>query len=144
MIKARFAADSVTLRAPNADELAFMGAAYALSAVADVIVRPEGRSRAAWLRPRKRGGLKALARAFEREYENQRLRWSMLREGRALTAQALRRALELDDAGAPGGSAPAALPPERLEEIARLLAEAQGEPRDPRGVSRPWEEARRP
>ncbi len=139
-------ADSVVVRLASVDENALLGAAYAMTADAYVLVSRKGKGGAVELRPKKKLAPKALAAAFRREYTNQLLRWSLSRDGLGLRAETLRRALTL--AAAAGGRTQmpqATLTPEQKAEIAMLLAEADADtgPKDPLGIMQPWEESRR-
>ena len=128
------------------DELAFLGAAHALTADAYVLVSRKGKSGAVELWPKAKISPKALAEAFKREYENQRLRWALTRDGLGLRAETLRRALDLAAAAGGRPQAPQAqLTPEQKAEIAALLAEAEADagPKDPLGITKPWEESRK-
>ena len=96
--------------------------------------------------PKKKQPAKALAGAFRREYANQILRWALSRGGLGLRAETLRRALVL--AAAAGGRTQAPqmmLTPEQKAEIAALLSEAEADtgPKDPLGITQPWEEGRK-
>lgn len=135
-----------TVRLPSVDENALLGAAYAMTADAFVLVSRKGKGGAVELWPKKKIPSKALAAAFRREYANQVLRWSLSRAGLGLRAETLRRALLLAEAAGGRPQAPqAALTHEQKAEIAALLAEADADtgPRDPLGIARPWEESRK-
>lgn len=125
------------------DELALLGAAYAMTDEAYALVTRKGKGGSVELWPRKKTAPKALIAAFKREYENQRLRWALTRDGLGLRAETLRRALALAQAAGGRPEAPtASLTPEQKAEIAALLAEAENDkgPRDPLGITRPWED----
>ena len=101
-------------------------------------------ARRAW--PKKKTSPAVLAEAFRREYANQLLRWSLTRDGLGLRAETLRRALLLAEAAGGRIQAPqATLRPEQKAEIAALLAEADADtgPKDPLGITQPWEESRK-
>lgn len=134
------------VRLPTVDENALLGAAYAMTEDAFVLVSRKGKGGAVELWPKKGAKPAALAAAFRREYANQVLRWSLTRDGLGLRAETLRRALLLAEAAGGRTQAPqASLSPEQKAEIAALLAEADGDtgPRDPLGIARPWEESRK-
>lgn len=139
-------AASVTVRLASVDEHALLGAAYVLSSDAYVLVSRKGKGGAVELWPKKGFSTKALAAAFRREYANQVLRWSLTRDGLGLRAETLRRALALAEAAGGRTEMPqASLTPEQRAEIAALLAEAEADkgPRDPLGITQPWEESRK-
>ena len=132
-----------TVTLASVDDTAFYCAAHALTDRAIVIVERSGRGGRARLWPKAGGSAKSLAAGFKREYENQVLRRRLDREGLGLSAETLRRALALAEAAGGRAEAPAAsLTPEQKAEIAALLAEADADPgpRDPLGITRPWEE----
>lgn len=134
------------VRLAAVDEDALLGAAYALTADAYVLVEKKGKGGSVVLRPKAKIAPKALAEAFRREYENQKLRWALTRGGLGLRAETLRRALELASAAGGRPEAPqASLTPEQKAEIAALLAEADADkgPKDPLGITQPWEESRK-
>lgn len=136
----------VVVRLSSVDEIALLGAAYLLTEDAFVLVSRKGKGGAVELWPKKNKKPAALAAAFRREYENQRLRWALTRDGLGLRAETLRRALALAEAAGGRPQAPqASLTPEQKAEIAALLAEAEADsgPRDPLGITRPWEETRK-
>lgn len=133
----------VRVRAPRGTgREAFLDAALALTDRAWVRLDERGGALSAHLTPLEGRGA-GLTRAF-------RLALDAAREGRAargaersLRAAALRRALELAErVDARRGAAPEPLPPERLAEIERLLAEEAAAPRDP-ALRRTWRESRR-
>lgn len=135
-----------TVRLPSVDENALLGAAYLMTEEAYVLVSRKGKGGAVDLWPKKKASAEALAAAFRREYANQLLRWSLTRDGLGLRAETLRRALLLAEAAGGRPQAPrASLTPEQTAEIAALLAEADADPgpRDPLGITRPWEETRK-
>ncbi len=137
---------SVTVRLAAVDEQALLGAAYVLTGDAYVLVSRKGKGGAVELWPKKKLTTKALAAAFKREYANQVLRWSLTRDGLGLRAETLRRALALAEAAGGRTEMPqASLTPEQRAEIAALLAEADADtgPRDPLGITQPWEESRK-
>jgi len=139
-------AGSAVVRFASVDEQAFLGAAYALTADAYALVTRKGKGGSVELWPKRKLAPKALAAAFRREYANQRLRWALTRDGLGLRAETLRRALALADASGGRAEAPqAALTPEQKAEIAALLAEAEADkgPRDPLGITQPWEDSRK-
>ncbi|MDD5304462.1 MAG: hypothetical protein PHS14_15300 [Elusimicrobia bacterium] len=130
----------------SVDENALLGAAYLMTEDAYVLVARKGKSGSVELWPKKNASPAALAAAFRREYANQVLRWSLTRDGLGLRAETLRRALELAEAAGGRTQAPqATLTPEQKAEIAALLAEAEADhgPKDPLGITRPWEESRK-
>lgn len=134
------------LRLAFVDELALLGAAYVMTQDAYALVTRKGKGGKVELWPKKEIAPKALAAAFRREYANQRLRWTLTRDGLGLRAETLRRALTLASAAGGRTQAPqATLTPEQKAEIAALLAEAEADkgPRDPLGITQPWEEGRK-
>ncbi len=137
---------SATVRLASVDENALLGAAYLMTRDAFVLVARNGKGGSVELWPKKRQAPKTLAAAFRREYANQRLRWALSREGLGLRAETLRRALVLAAAAGGRPQAPqATLTPEQKAEIAALLAEADADagPKDPLGITQPWEESRK-
>ena len=134
------------LRLLRPDRFAWRGAAYALTGGAYVALGRRGETDTAQLRPKGGGALSRLADAFEREYSEQLRFWITARAGRAARAEILRRALALaDSVGAGRGPVRASgLSQSQAREIADLLSEAEGAPRDPLGIAVPWEERRRP
>lgn len=137
---------SAVVRLASVDEDALLAAAYLMTAAAYVLVSRKGKGGAVELRPKGKTAAKALAAAFRREYANQVLRWSLSRGGLGLRAETLRRALALAEAAGGRTEAPqASLTPEQKAEIAALLAEADADPgpKDPLGITRPWEESRK-
>jgi hypothetical protein len=143
-MRARFSRDRVELRLPGADDLALRGAAYVLteSAYAAIGGRRGARVVALWPKPGVK--LKTLAEDFAREYDNQLLRWKLLRLNRKVSAAVLARAMALRiDAGG-GAAEPQALglSDDRKLEIEAALSEAAKEKWDPLGIARPWEELR--
>ena len=132
------------VRFSSVDENALLGAAYAMTKDAYALVTRAGKGGGVELWPKGGRSPKALAAAFRREYENQRLRWTLARDGAALRAETLRRALALAEAAGGRPQAPqASLSPEQKAEIAALLAEADPGPRDPLGITQPWEDSRK-
>lgn len=139
-------AASIVVRLASVDENALLGAAYVMTEDAFVLVSRKGRGGAVELWPRRKVPAAKLAAAFRREYANQVLRWSLSRGGLGLRAETLRRALLLAEAAGGRTEAPqASLTPEQKAEIAALLAEADADtgPKDPLGITRPWEESRK-
>ena len=137
---------SIVVRLAAIDEDAFLGAAYALTADAYVLVEKKGKGGSVVLRPKAKVRPQALADTFRREYTNQLLRWALTRGGLGLRAETLRRALELAQAAGGRPEAPqASLTAEQKTEIAALLAEAEADkgPKDPLGITRPWEDVRK-
>lgn len=137
---------SAVVRLAAVDENALLGAAYAMTEDAYVLVSRKGRGGAVELWPKRKVPAARLAAAFRREYANQVLRWSLSRGGLGLRAETLRRALLLAEAAGGRTEAPqASLTPEQKAEIAALLAEADADtgPKDPLGITRPWEESRK-
>ncbi len=137
---------SVVVRLASIDENALLGAAYMMTQDAYVLVGRKGKGGTVELWPKKKQGLKALAEAFGREYDNQLLRWALSRAGLGLRAETLRRARALAEAaGGRPQALPATLTPEQKAEIAVLLAEAEADPgpKDPLGIAQPWDESRK-
>jgi len=137
---------SVIVRLASVDEQALLGAAYAMTGEAYALVTRKGKGGSVELWPKGKASPKALAAAFKREYANQMLRWSLTRDGLGLRAETLRRALVLAEAAGGRPEAPqATLTAEQKAEIAALLAEADADkgPRDPLGITQPWEESRK-
>jgi hypothetical protein len=132
---------SETVTIKNADAQAFLGAAYLLTDEAFVSVSRRGKDWSATLSAKT--GTKKFAARLKLDYENQLLRWRVQRANRGLRADVLRRALALceESGGKPAGRQGTLLP-EQLDEIARLLAEAESDkgPRDPLGITKFWED----
>ncbi len=143
-MRARFSRDRVELRLPRADELALRGAAYVLTESAYAAISGRRGARIVLLWPKAGVKLKELAGDFEREYENQLLRWKLLRLNRNVCAAVLARALALPNDGGAAAREPQAsgLSDDRILEIEAALSEAAGEKWDPLGIARPWEELR--
>lgn len=140
------ASAKAVVRLASVDESALLGAAYLMTRDAYVLVNRKGKGGAVELWPKKKTPPAILAAAFRREYANQLLRWSLTRDGLGLRAETLRRALLLAEAAGGRTQAPqATLTPEQKAEIAALLAEADADtgPKDPLGITRPWEESRK-
>jgi hypothetical protein len=90
------------------------------------------------------GAAPGLAADFQAAYASAAALRRAARGARELRAAILSRSLELaDHVDARRREPPPALPPERLAEIAALLAEADAAPRDPLGLRVPWEELRK-
>lgn len=128
------------------DRRAFLDAAYAMIAHAWVRL-DEAKGRLGVFLEAKSGRGAGLAAAFRAAYAESRARRAAARAERALEAAALSRALELADrVDARRREPEPALAPERLAEIARLLAEDEAARRlkglDAR-LTRTWERARR-
>jgi hypothetical protein len=134
----------VVVRAARGDDRsAFLDAALAVTGAAWVRVDERRGTLSATLTPRVRGGA-PLAALFRRALAAAEERRRDAPADRALRAAALGRALELAEHADARRREPApALPPERLAEIERLLAEEAAAPRDPLGLRVPWEELRR-
>lgn len=140
----RSAPKPLVVRAPKgAARAAFLDAALSVMDRAWVRVDEKGGALSAVLTPRA-GSAAGLAEEFRRALAAAEALRRAGKKERALQAAALARALELaDHVDAKRREPPPSLPPERLEEIARLLAEAEAAPRDPLGLRVPWEELRR-
>ena len=140
----RRARKSAVVRAPRgADREAFLDAAYRLVDRAWVRVDEKAGVLSAVLTPRA-GGPSGLVEDFRLAYRSAAALRRSARPARALRAAILSRALELaDHVDARRREPPPSLPPERLAEIAALLAEAESAPPDPLGLRVPWEELRR-
>jgi hypothetical protein len=119
---------SVKIRKP--DPLALSGAAYLMMDAAYCILEKDG----ATLTPKPGAPKEDLAERFRVLYRDQLARWSLAAATLDLRAEALRRAMSPAAAGAA-----AELSPQAKREIAALLAEAESEPRDPRGVASSWD-----
>jgi hypothetical protein len=134
----------VVVRAPKgADRDAFLDAAYRLIDRAWVRVDERAGVLSAVLTPRA-GPAAGLAGEFRAAYASAAGLRRGARRARELRAAILTRSLKLaDHVDARRREPPPALPPERLAEIAALLAEADAAPRDPLGLRVPWEELRR-
>ncbi|MBI3565457.1 MAG: hypothetical protein HY079_09705 [Elusimicrobia bacterium] len=132
------------MRAPKgADRAAFLDAAHRFLDRAWVRLDERGGVLTAALTPRAGSGA-GLGEDFRRALASAAALRRAARDSRALAAVALARALELADHVDAKRREPApTLPPERLEEIARLLAEAEAAPYDPLGLRVPWEELKR-
>jgi hypothetical protein len=139
----RPARKAAVVRAPKgADREAFLDAAYRLIDRAWVRVDEKAGVLSAVLTPRA-GAAAGLADDFRAAYESAAALRRGARRSRPLRAAILSRSLELaDHVDARRREAPPSLPPERLAEIAALLAEAEAAPRDPLGLRVPWEELR--
>lgn len=118
---------AVKLREP--EPLALSGAAYLMMDVAYCILEKDGVT----LTPKPGAPKEDLAERFRALYRDQSARWSLAAATLDLRAEALRRAMTPVAAGA------AELSPEAKREIAALLAEAESQPRDPRGVAASWD-----
>ena len=140
----RSARKPVVVRAPkNADRRAFLEAAYRLTDRAWVRLDEKAGALSVFLTPRAGSGA-ALAAELKTAYESAAALGRAERGTRALQAAILGRALEMaDHVDARRREAAPTLPPERLAEIAQLLAEAEAAPYDPLGLRVPWEELRR-
>ncbi len=139
-------AERAVVRFSSVDEDALLGAAYVMTEDAYALVTRRGKGGSVELWAKKKISSALLTAAFRREYENQRLRWALSREGLGLRAETLRRALALAESSGGRATAPqASLTPEQKAEIAALLAEADADkgPRDPLGIAQPWEESRK-
>lgn len=141
MMRRRPGSSCLRLALPRSDPLAFLGAAYRMSAQAYVLVGLEGRRWILRAWPKRGQSLRALGASAAGLYADEVLRWRLLR-----LARRRRKALLLRRGASPaaGPAAGPGLAAERREEIARLLAEAEACPRDPLGIATPWEELRRP
>lgn len=143
-MKPRFKADRVEFRVGKADELALQGAAYVLTESAYAAVDASGAARTVVLWPKKGVRLKDLARDFAQEYENQILRWKLLRLNLKVKKQVLERAFNIvAPTETAVGAVPAALSQERLREIEEAVTEASAEKWDPLGIARHWEDTHR-
>lgn len=140
----RPARKAVVVRAPKgADREAFLDAAYRLTDRAWVRVDEKSGVLSAVLTPRS-GSAPGLAGDFRAALESAAAQRRGARKERSLRAAVLARALELaDHVDARRREPPPSLPPERLAEIAALVAEAEAAPPDPLGLRLPWEELRR-
>jgi len=133
----------VVRAAKGADRRAFLEAAYRLMDRAWVRLDEKSGVLSAALTPRSGAG-DGLAGEFRRAFASAAALRRAERGMRALRAAILSRALEMaDHVDARRREPPPALPPERLAEIAALLAEAEAAPYDPLGLRVPWEELRR-
>ncbi|HEX4046423.1 MAG TPA: hypothetical protein VH309_01235 [Elusimicrobiota bacterium] len=132
------------MRAPKgADRRAFLDAAYRLIDRAWVRVDEKAGVLSAVLTPRSASAA-GLAADFRDAFASAAALRRGARAARALRAAIRSRALELaDHVDARRREPPPSLPPERLAEIAALLAEAEAAPTDPLGLRVPWEELRR-
>lgn len=124
------------------DREAFLDAAYALIGSAFVrLDEKRGRPQAV-LTPKP--GAKDLSKAFRAAYAAAVARRRSAKKERAAQAAALSRALALADTVDARRQEPAAaLPPERLAEIAALLAEHEAARKDPGRLATPWEELKK-
>ena len=140
----RPARKAVVVRAPKgADRDAFLDAAYRLIDRAWVRLDEEAGALSAVLTPRA-GSASRFAADFRAAYASAAALRRGARAARPLRAAIRARSLELaDHVDARRREPPPSLPPERLSEIAALLAEAEAAPRDPLGLRVPWEELRR-
>jgi hypothetical protein len=134
---------SLTVRAPRGvDATAFLEAAYRMIDRAWVRVESKGSVLVAILRPR--AGAPADLRGDMRlAMESARLLRRAGASRRTLRAAVLSRALGLaDHVDARGNDDESRLSPERLQEIADLVAQGQALPRDPLGLRVPWRAVR--
>jgi hypothetical protein len=133
----------VVVRAPKgADREAFLDAAYRLIDRAWVRLDEKSGVLSAVLTPR--GTAAGLAEDLRAAYAAAAALRLGERRARPLRAALLSRALELaDHVDERRADPPPALPPQRLAEIAALLAEDAAAPRDPLGLRVPWEELRK-
>jgi hypothetical protein len=140
----RSAPKPFVVRAPKgADRGAFLDAAHRLLDRAWVRLDERGGVLSAALTPRAGSGA-GLVEDFRRALASASALRAAAKDTRALTAVMLSRALELADHVDAKRREPApSLPPERLAEIASLLAEAEAAPYDPLGLRVPWEELRK-
>ncbi len=140
----RSAPRPVVVRAPKGvDRAAFLDAAHRLVDRAWVRLDERAGVLSAVLTPRA-GPAAGLAEDFRRALESASALRRAAKDSRALMAVVLARALELADHVDAKRREPApALSPERLAEIAALLAEAEASPYDPLGLRVPWEELRK-
>ena len=144
-MRPRFSKGRVEFRLSRADDLALSGAAYVLTERAYVALDSSGRARTVVLWPKPGAKPKELAEEFSAAYENQLLRWKLLRLNLKTSSEFLQRALALAarESSSDGVAAESGLSQERLGEIAAALAEAKAEAWDPDGIARPWEELRK-
>lgn len=140
----RSARKAVVVRAPKgSDRDAFLDAAYRLIDRAWVRIDEKEGVLSAVLTPRA-GAPAGLAADFRAALASAAALRRGARGARTARASILSRSLELaDHVDARRREPPPALSPERLAEIAALLAEADGAPLDPLGLRVPWEELRR-
>lgn len=140
----RSSSRAVVVRAPKgSDRGAFLDAAYRLIDRAWVRVDEDAGVLSAVLAPRA-GGAASLAGDFATAYASAAALRRGARRARSLRAAILSRSLELaDHVDARRLEPPPSLSPERLAEIAALLAEAEAAPPDPLGLRVPWEEMRK-
>lgn len=140
----RSAPKAVVVRAPKgADREAFRDAALRMLDRAAAVLDEKSGVLSVRLTPRT-GSAAGLAEDFRAALASATALRRAAKDSRALAAVVLSRALEMaDHVDAKRREPPPSLPPERLEEIARLLAEAEAAPYDPLGLRVPWEELRR-
>jgi hypothetical protein len=140
----RPARKTVVVRAPKgADRGAFLDAGYRMIDRAWVRIDEKAGALSAALTPRTRAAA-GLAAEFRAAYDAAATLRRGARGSRELRAAIRSRSLEMaDHVDARRRESPPALPPERLAEIAALLAEAEAAPGDPLGLRVPWEELRR-
>lgn len=125
------------------DREAFLDAAYALIGEAWVRLDEKNGRLVAVLTP-KDAGTKALGASFRAAYGDACARRKAGKAERALMAAALSRALAMaDHVDARRREPEPSLPPERLAEIAALLAEHEAERKDYGAVRTPWEDRRK-
>lgn len=131
--------DSATVWVAKPDRMALLGAAYLSTESAYVALDKD----AVVLWPKK-GRPAASADLFEKEYLNQLSRWAVARKSLTARAGSVARMLAMGERLAENASTlMPELEPEKRSEIEKLLKEAEAEPRDPLGISRPWEETRK-
>lgn len=152
----------IKIKSPGRELEPLYGAAYLMIDRAYVQLAPDGaRGLRVTLLPKKDrdpAALAALRKAFETEYEAQKLRWTIARNNRDVREYVAENALTLAAEfaarpAAPGAPASAAdvLTDDQRSEIERLIAEVETEiktmndsraPQDSKAAARSWEAAR--
>lgn len=124
------------------DREAFLDAAYELIRAAWVRLDEAAGKPVAYLTPR--AGSRDLKKAFLAAYAAASARRKGAKKERALEAASLSRALTLAATVDARRREPGpALPPERLAEIAALLAEHEADKKDHASIKTPWEDLKR-
>jgi hypothetical protein len=124
------------------DKEAFLDAAYEMIAVAWVRLDEKNGLPEAHLTPRR--GSASLAKEFAAAYAEAAGRRAAAKRARPLEAAALSRALALaDHVDARRREPEPSLPPERLAEIAALLAEHEAAKKEYGTITTPWEDIRK-
>ena len=126
----------------NGEREAFLDAAYVLIGDAWVRLDEKGGKLSVELRPK--AGAGDPAKLFDAAYKAAVVRRADRARAAAVEAAALSIAAELADrVDAKRHEPDRTLPPERLKEIADILAEAEKAPKDPLGITTTWNTMRK-